>query len=359
MFQFHSLRRLLPAAALLLAASLCSQGPSLGTAANFAVLGASTVTSAGATSLTGDLGVAPGTAITGFPPGVLIGTAHPGDAVAIQAQADLTVAVAALASSVRSTILTGQDLGGMKLTPGVYCYAAAAQLTGTLTLDGLGSPTSVFVIRTGSTLKTAAASAVTLTNGAAADRVFWDVGSSATLGANTDFAGNLIALASITLSTGTVVNGRVLARTAAVTMTASVVSVPGGRIASVTTLGTGCGSPAPVLGTSDLPVLGNAAFTLRSIGSADVPVVLLLSFELVNNPIAPGCTQFVGSGSVVSYNLYLTDPRGLASMNVPIPAVEELDGMSVYWQTAEFLASGPLFGTMSLSNGLMTVLGVQ
>jgi hypothetical protein len=121
--------------------SLAAVAPSLGSAQNFAVLAASTVTNTGATTVTGDLGVRPGTAVTGFPPGIVNGTIHAADAVALQAQTDLTVAYNILAGMACSTTLTGQNLGGLTLTPGVYCFASTAQLTGTLTLNARATPT--------------------------------------------------------------------------------------------------------------------------------------------------------------------------------------------------------------------------
>jgi len=203
-----------------------AQKPSLGAAQSFAVLGASTVTDAGTSTITGDLGVSPGTAITGFPPGTMTGTRHAGDAVALQAQSDVTAAYNALKGAACTVTLTGQDLGGRTLKPGVYCFAASAPLNGVLTLDAQGDPNAVFIFQIGSTLLAAINSSVQLINGAQDANVFWQVGSSATLAAGVAFRGNIIALASITLSNGTRVSGRALARTAAVTMDNSSVAVP-------------------------------------------------------------------------------------------------------------------------------------
>jgi hypothetical protein len=199
--------------------------PSLGTAASFAVLGGSTVTNTGATVVNGNLGVAPGSAVTGFPPGVVTGgTIHRGDAVARQAQSDVSAAYTALASQPCNSNLTGQDLGGMTLTAGVYCFSTSAQLTGQLTLDGQGDPNAVFIFQIGSTLTTASAASVLLINGASSCNVFWQVGSSATLGTGTAFAGSILALTSNTLTTAASVNGRVLAQNGAVTMDTNRVS---------------------------------------------------------------------------------------------------------------------------------------
>ena len=167
--------------------------PALGTASSFAVLGGATVTNTGATLLGANLGVSPGTAVTGFPPGVISGgTIHAADALAAQAQADTALAYTTLAVQPTSlgNDLTGQDLGGKTLTPGVYYFSSSAQLTGALTLDAQGNPNAVFVFKIGSTLTTASAASVVLINGASSSNVYWKVGSSATLGTTTKFVGH-------------------------------------------------------------------------------------------------------------------------------------------------------------------------
>lgn len=206
--------------------SLHAGSVSLGDAEGFAVLGGTTVTNTGPTSLFGDLGVSPGTAITGFPPGTYSGTIHLNDAMAIQAQADALTAYNILAGMPVTQFLTGQDLGGLVLTPGVYQFASSAQLTGTLTLDGLGQVNPLFVFQIGSTLTTADASIIDTINGSGADNIYFQVGSSATLGANSTFEGNLIAFTSDTLTTGAMVDGRVFALNGAVTLDSNVIAVP-------------------------------------------------------------------------------------------------------------------------------------
>jgi len=193
--------------------------PPLGSAQSFAVLGASTVTNAGPTVITGDLGVSPGTAITGFPPGTVTGgTIHAGDAAATAAQAAAHTAYANLVAQPCGTNLTGKTLGtspgAVTLSPGVYCFNSSAQLTGTLTLNGSG----VYVFKMGTTLTTASNSSVVLAKGATAGNVFWQVGSSATLGTNTAFEGSILANISDTVTTGASVTGRVFALTGAVTL---------------------------------------------------------------------------------------------------------------------------------------------
>lgn len=193
--------------------------PTLGTADSFAVLAGSTVTNTGPSIVSGDLGVSPGSAVVGFPPGIVTnGTIHAGDAVAANAQADALIAYNTLAGQACDQNLSGQDLGGLTLTAGVYCFDSSAQLTGTLTLDAEGDPDAVFIFQIGSTLTTASNSSVVLINGAQACNVFFQVGSSATLGTNTTFVGTIIALTSITANTGTTVEGRLLALNGAVTL---------------------------------------------------------------------------------------------------------------------------------------------
>lgn len=209
-------------------------GVPLGTAATFAVLAGSTVTNTGPTIVTGDLGVSPGTAITGFTgiapggPGTVVGgSIHSADPVAAQAQLDLTTAYNNAAGRASTASVAG-DIGGRTLAPGVYTSTSSLGITGAVTLDGQNNPNSVFIFQIASTLTTAANnSAVVLINGANACNVFWQVGSSATIGTASVFNGTVMALASITMNTGAASNGRLLARTAAVTMQSNIVTKTG------------------------------------------------------------------------------------------------------------------------------------
>ena len=194
----------------------------LGVAAGYAVLGGSAITNTGPSVISGvaggDIGVAPGSSITGFPPGIVSGAIHSGDASATAAQTALTAAYLDAAGRPTTQDLTGVDLGGLTLTPGVYEFSSSAQLTGELILDGQGDPEALFVFKTGTTLTTASNSTVTLINGARFCRVFWQIGSSATLGTGTEFVGHILALTSITANTGANVEGQLLARNGAVTL---------------------------------------------------------------------------------------------------------------------------------------------
>jgi hypothetical protein len=176
--------------------SLGGIAPTLGTAGSFAVLAGSTVTNTGPSVISGNLGVSPGSAVTGFPPGMVVnGVINAGNAVAAQAQSDALVAYNSLAGQACDVNLTGQDLGGLTLTPGVYCFSTSAFLTGTLTLNAQGDPNAVFIFQIGSTLITASNSSVVVINGGTGCNVFFQVGSSATLGTGTSFTGNILALA--------------------------------------------------------------------------------------------------------------------------------------------------------------------
>jgi hypothetical protein len=193
----------------------------LGTSANYAVLGGSTVTNTGNSTLDGSLGLSPGTSITGFPPGVVVppGTTDTANAAAQQAQSDLTAAYVNAAGRPLDATTTA-DLANLNLRAGVYAGPSkgALSLTGPLTLDGAGDPSSVFIFQTDSTLITGSNSTVTLINGAQECNVFWQVGSSATLGIGSVFVGNILALTSITVNNSVTVHGRALARNGAVTL---------------------------------------------------------------------------------------------------------------------------------------------
>jgi hypothetical protein len=203
----------------------CAATVPLGTACMFGSLGASTVTNAGPTNVNGDIGVWAGTSITGFPPGTLAGTEYEDDAVAMTAQGDLTTAYNYAAAAPGGAVLPA-DIGGETLVPGVYKTTSAQPslgITGNLTLSGNG----VYIFQIVSTLTTAANdSDVILSGGATSEDVFWQVGSSATLGTTTTFAGTIMAQASVSLDTGATLNGRALARTGGVTMLSNQVNVP-------------------------------------------------------------------------------------------------------------------------------------
>ncbi len=196
----------------------------LGTAYNFAVLAGSTVTNTGSSVINGDIGLSPGTSVTGFPPGTVTGTIYENDAVASQAQLDLTDAYLDVAGRDATDTVDG-DLGGEILGPGVYKSESSLAITGTLTLDGEGDPNAIFIFQMGTTLTTETGSIVDLINGAQPYNVFWQVGSSATLGTSSDFKGNILALESITATTSVTVDGRLLAGNHAVTLDTNTITI--------------------------------------------------------------------------------------------------------------------------------------
>jgi hypothetical protein len=194
--------------------------PSIG---NFSVLAGSTVTNIGSTVVSGDVGVSPGSSITGFPPGTVGGTIHITDGPAALAQASLTAGYIDAAGRSGGTAVAG-DLAGNTLTAGIYTSTSSLANSGDVTLDAQGNPAAVFIFQITSTLTTGSGSHVVLINGATACNVFWQVGSSATLGTNSVFKGNILALTSITVTTGVNLEGRALARNGAVTLDADVIT---------------------------------------------------------------------------------------------------------------------------------------
>ena len=278
------------------AALLCGAAPALAVATaptpgawqSFGVLAGSAVTNTGPTIIIGDLGVSPGTAVTGFPPGIVSapGTIYSGPGPAATGQTALTTAYNELAGQTCDFDLTGSNLGSVgTLTTGVYCFSTSAQLTGTLHLTGNAS--DIFIFKIGSTLTTASGSSVVLEGTAQACNVFWQIGTSATLGTNTAFVGNILALASITMNTGATLDGRALARNGAVTLDSN------------TTDASVCGSPpvpAPppnvglfkVFNPATIPVnnVSTLTITLTNVAGALTPATIT---SFIDN-LPPGMT---------------------------------------------------------------------
>lgn len=293
--------------------AMAQVAPPLGTAANFSVLAATPkITNTGPTTVTGDVGISPAASVTGFPPGTVVGTIHLGDSAAAQAQSDLTAAYnnAAAQPCPIANNLTGQVLGSggtvPTLIPGVYCFNSTAQLTGNLNLNGAG----VYIFQIGSSLTTASGSSITPTNGATACNVFFQVTSSATIGTTTAFAGNILALSSITVNTGAQVSGRLLASTGTVTLDSNTVGGCAAAVVPPTVIGVNCpsglltlgangvatitlGAPAPVGGTTVL-------LSSSAPGTASVPVSVVVpaGATTVSFTVTPGATP--GSATITA-----------------------------------------------------------
>src|ERR1700734_1150149 len=283
--------------------------PPLGSAQSFAVLGNSTVTNSGRSVITGDVGVSPGTSITGFPPGIVLGGAlHPGDAAASAALADAIIAYNDLVADSCGTNLSGLTLGtspgAVTLGPGVYCFASSAQLTGTLTLSGSG----VYIFQIGSTFTSASDASVVLANGATGDNVFWQVGSSATLGTGTALAGTFIAAVSVTVTAGTESLGRVFALAGAVTMDTNTIVSPINQHFIIESIGD---APSAGFATSNDP---NA--TQKCSVEAPCPQQLDIAFDTLNQQPA-----ILGSPNVIFATNSLDDPEVISQIVITNPCV--------------------------------------
>lgn len=223
------------------------------TADGFAVLSGAGITNTGATTITGDVGTYPTTTQTGFGSVTITGTNHTGDAVTQGAKTDLVTAYDNAAGQGPTTPIVA-DLGGQTLNPGVYNSGSSIGLTGTVTLDAAGDKNAVFIFQAGSTLTTASSSRVSLINGAQECNVFWQIGSSATLGTSTSFVGNIMALTSITLNSGATVIGRVLARNGAVTLDTNTITK------ATCEAGTDGGSARVFSATTGIPAAANPPY---------------------------------------------------------------------------------------------------
>lgn len=208
-----------------------AQSPvALGSASTYAVLAGATVTSTGNTSVIGDIGAGPGSAVTGFPPGVLNGTIHAGDPAAAQAQSDLSSAYNDAAGRTLDAVIVAGNIGGLTLPPGLYKSTSSLAISsGDLTLDAGGNANAVFIFQMASTLTTTSGRQVILSGGANPTNIFWQVGSSATLGTTTAFKGSILAQASITLETGATLDGRALAKEGGITLDANTITIPSMR----------------------------------------------------------------------------------------------------------------------------------
>ena len=296
--------------ALLATRALAAQPPvGLGTAESFAVLAGSTVTNTGPSTISGSLGVTPGTSATGFPLGTVNGTVHIANGVAGQAQSDLTTAYNDAAGRTPALAVSG-DLGGLTLTPGVYKSGSSLGLTGPLTLNAQGNPDAVFIFQAGSSLTTASGSHVNLVNGAQPCNVYWQIGSSATLGTASVFAGNLLALTSISMNDAVTVHGRALARNGAVTLINDTITPSSCATAGAPPATT----PPPGTPSAGTPSAGTPTTTI-----AGIPLPIAVPGTPTDKPATGNATSFTGTSTAGKPSagngsgVFTTNPRRVAT----------------------------------------------
>jgi hypothetical protein len=297
------------------AASPAAQLINLRTAANFSVLAGTTVTSIPPTSMSAELGLSPGSSVTGAPSA---SAKHIDDATAVTAKTDLTAAYKQAAAAPTTTVIPDAgDIGGETLTPGVYASASSIFLTGTVTLNAEGNPNALFIFKAGSTLVTASNARVAFINGAQACNVYWQVGSSATLGTGTRFAGTILALTSISSTTGVTVNGRLLAQNAAVTLDATTIKTPGCSGATGTTTSTTPTTTTPGTGSTTTTITITrttpCSCTLPGLPAKTIKKVVASPGTTVTVKLpAPGCGCVVAPGT--------TPPPSVKYVIVWVPA---------------------------------------
>jgi type VI secretion system secreted protein VgrG len=349
---------------------------SLGAAANVAILGSSTVTNAGPTTVIGNLALSsPGVSVTGFPPGTIAGGAiHIGDALANQAHADASTAYTQLTGETFTTDLSGQNLGtlALPLTPGVYHFDTAAQLTGTLTLDTGGDPNAAFHFQIGTTLTTDPLSTITLLNGNSVN-IFWQVGTSATIGVNSTFYGNILADQSITINSGAAIKGRAMAINAAVTMDTNHITgfaTDSFWTGNASTLWSGANWSPDTSGatSSTLAPAADVVFSATGISPENQNTVLdsdaTISSLTVNDSVAvtisgPHTLSIVGTGATTG--ITINSGAGLTTINSNLALSGSSQTIAVN-NAAGLLITGSVGGTIGLTKagtGTLTMTGTN
>jgi hypothetical protein len=285
----------------------------LGTSSTYAILAGSAITNTGATVVGGDIGISPGTSITGFPPGTQSsGITNVANGAALDAENDLITASDDAAGRTPFNTVSG-DLGGSTLVAGVYHSTSSMGLTGTVTLNGGGNLDSVFIFQAGSTLTTASSSSVVLENGAQACNVFWQVGSSATLGTTTNFAGTILATTSITLDTGATVTGRALALGGAVTMNDNTITVPTCQLATTTTTAVGGTTTTTAVGGTTSTTAGPTTTTTSGVTTTIAGITSAAATTTFPLPVGAPAT---GAGGSARSNSSLLLPIGILALGL-------------------------------------------
>jgi LPXTG-motif cell wall-anchored protein len=327
-------------AGLSMAPAGAAQAPvALGSAASYGVLGGSTVTNTGSSVIEGDVGVSPGTAITGFPPGTATGTMHANDTAAANAQSALTTAYNDAAGRATTSTIAA-DLGGQTLVPGVYAGGAIG-LTGTLTLDGGGDPTATFIFKAASSLVTASSSSVALIGGATACNVFWQVTSSATLGTGSSFVGSILALTSITANTGASITGRLLARNGAVTLDTNTVRRPS------------CAAPASSTSSTSSSTSTSTSSSTTSTTSTTAPTTTSTTVTSTT-PTTSVATSSAGPPTTIASSTPSTAPAGSSSSATTVVTSGSGTELPRTGATSDVLA---LVGLLTIALGITLVLG--
>ncbi len=361
---------------LLLAASASALPPPpiwLGEAEKITILGASTVTNAGPTKVIGNLALSPGVSVTGFPPGTIVGgSIHIGDALATQAHADAFTAYNQLAGETFTTNLSGQNLGGMTLTPGVYYFATAAALSGILTLDTGGDPNAAFHFQIGTTLTTAVSSNITLLNGNTVN-IFWQVGTSATIGVGSTFTGNILADQSITVNSGATLNGRAIAINAAVTLDTNTIN--GFNTGSVwkgdaSNLWSGANWSPDASGATSSSLAPGADVVFSTTGALSqhqntvLDIDATISSLTVNDSAAvtiSGSHTLSINGTGATTGITINSGAGLATINSNLALGGSSQTIAVY-NAAGLLITGSVSGTIGLTKtgaGTLTLAGTN